>query len=104
MIVREPLSPRLPWAVHLGILAVALLVLPLAPQRQEANGATSTVTLTDEDGPTTKSGSDAQLRDLDRRMKALEQRLDRLMRAMERRTGAPARIAGSAAISAAAWA
>ena len=33
MIVRQPLCPQVPWPVQVGVVVVALLVLPLAPER-----------------------------------------------------------------------
>ena len=88
MIVREPLSPRLPWGIHLGTIVLGLLVLPIAPQRLEAMGSSVEVwpTLTADEPPQGGSGSEPQLRDLDRRLRSLETRMDRVLRALERRS------------------
>ena len=39
MIARQPFCPQVPWPIHLGVVIVALLVLPLAPERLVAQNA-----------------------------------------------------------------
>jgi beta-lactamase regulating signal transducer with metallopeptidase domain len=89
MIVRDPLSPRLPWTLHLGTIVLGLMVLPLAPVRLEAQSSSETVAnlLPDESQATTKPGEDPGLRDLDRRLRALERRMDRVLRSLEEGRG-----------------
>jgi hypothetical protein len=80
MIIRDPLSPRLPWAMHLGTIVLGLLVLPIAPQRLEAQSQ-------DEPKASRRSSEDSDLRGLDRRLRALEERMDRALRGLETRRG-----------------
>jgi beta-lactamase regulating signal transducer with metallopeptidase domain len=84
MIVRQPLCPQVPWPVHLGIVAIGLLVLPLAPERLVAQDP--------EAKPGPKIAADITLvraeqdpsdRDVERRLRALEERMDRLMQKLE---------------------
>jgi bla regulator protein BlaR1 len=98
MIVREPLSPKVPWPLQVGALCLGLLVLPFAPQRLEANNSqndasvavteanvpASTPAFDDEESSETPRATGSQ-RDLERRMQRLEERMDRLMRALESR-------------------
>jgi beta-lactamase regulating signal transducer with metallopeptidase domain len=89
MIVRQPLYPQLPWPVHLVVVVLGLLVLPIAPQRLAAQGS--------EDKPAVALSGDAALvqaqqdpanRDLERRLRSLEERMDRLLQKLETQRGA----------------
>jgi len=87
MIVREPLSPRIPWPIGIGALCLGLLILPLAPGRVQAKpekDLTARVTLDDE-GPAAGAAQDANAQDLEKRMQRLEERMDRLLRTLEGR-------------------
>jgi hypothetical protein len=97
MIVRQPLCPSLPWPVQLGVIVLGLLVLPLAPQRlaaqnsddkSEPEGATDTAVVRAEQDPAD--------RDVERRLRTLEEKMDRLLQKLdgqrgERSEGRPSR-------------
>jgi hypothetical protein len=86
MIVHERLSPRLPWPVHAGTVLLGMLILPMAPQRLQADSPKepeAVAVLADDDA---SDKSSQQLRELERRMTRLEERLDRALRAIETRT------------------
>jgi beta-lactamase regulating signal transducer with metallopeptidase domain len=89
MIVQQPTCPRLSWLVHLGIAALALLVLPLGVQQLQANNLVpdGPVVRTDDDASPDPRPDQDRLRDLDRRLRALETRLDRVLRSVESRSG-----------------
>jgi hypothetical protein len=91
MIVREPLSPRLPWAFQLGTILVGLLVLPVAPLRLDAQSPSEdfrpvVVAEDEQEQPAKTRGQDSDTRDLERRLRRLEQRMDQLLRTLETRT------------------
>jgi hypothetical protein len=88
MIVRQPLCPSLPWPVQLGVIVLGLLVLPLAPQRlaaqnsddkSEPEGATDTAVVRAEQDPAD--------RDVERRLRTLEEKMDRLLQKLDGQRG-----------------
>jgi beta-lactamase regulating signal transducer with metallopeptidase domain len=86
MIVREPMSPRQPWALHLGVLVLGLAVLPIAPQHVEAQApalALGNLLVDEPERPKAKPA--APQSDIERRMRELEARMDRVLRALEAR-------------------
>jgi len=87
MIVREPLSPRIPWPIGIGALCLGLLILPLAPGRLQAKPEKDqTVRFTlDGEEPGAGAPQDANAQDLEKRMQKLEERMDRLLRTLEAR-------------------
>ncbi len=99
MIAREPFCPRLPWAVLVGAVLLAMLVLPVGLQRLEATSpSTQQATLASDDeeqAPDTKAQKPPS-RDLERRLDALEEKMERVLKALEaqqrgtdRRPGGP---------------
>jgi bla regulator protein BlaR1 len=88
MIVKQPFCPQLPWPVHLGVIVLGLLVLPLAPQRLVAQNVKSKPVpeLADDTAPV-RAEQDPADRDVERRLRALEQKMDRLMQMLEGQKG-----------------
>jgi beta-lactamase regulating signal transducer with metallopeptidase domain len=91
MIVQQPPSPRLSWLVHLAIATLGLLVLPLGLQQAQAHNLVPDEPLVrmdnDDEQADPPQNQDRQMRDLDRRLRVLENRLDRVLRSLESRTG-----------------
>jgi beta-lactamase regulating signal transducer with metallopeptidase domain len=84
MIGRQPLYPQLPWPVCLGVIVIALLVLPFAPARLAAQSAeakpASEVSAAE---ALVRAEQDSTDRDLERRLRSLEEKMDRLMQRLE---------------------
>ena len=88
MIVRQPLCPELPWPVHLGVVVLGLLVLPIAPQRLAAQDSEDkAIPGLSKDKALVEAEQDPADRDLERRLRALEQRMDRLLQKLETQRG-----------------
>jgi beta-lactamase regulating signal transducer with metallopeptidase domain/general stress protein YciG len=79
MILRETLSPRVSWRVRLMPILFGMFVLPIAPYHLTATAAEPGVAFDYELG----SQSDREMRDLERRLDALEKKLDRVIGALE---------------------
>jgi bla regulator protein blaR1 len=91
MIVQQPPCPQLSRLFHLGIAALGLLVLPVGLQHLQANNVVPdapVVGTADDDDADAPRDQDRQMRDLDRRLRALETRLDRVLRSLESRAPA----------------
>jgi bla regulator protein BlaR1 len=88
MIVRQPLYPQLPWPVHLGVIVLGLLVLPIAPQRLVAQAPEEKPAFAlSDDTALVQTEQDSSNRDLDRRLRTLEERMDRLLQKLETQRG-----------------
>jgi beta-lactamase regulating signal transducer with metallopeptidase domain len=84
MIVRQPLCPQVPWPIHLGVVVLALLILPLAPERLVAqNPEAKPVPELVGDTVLVQADQDRSDRDVERRLRRLEERMDRLMQKLE---------------------
>jgi bla regulator protein BlaR1 len=73
MIVNSRLCPRLPWPASLAAILAGCLVLPIAPQRLTA------ALMNDDDEKPAQRNPEAKLRELERRMSAIESKLDRIL-------------------------
>ena len=73
MIVNSRLCPRLPWPASLAAILAGCLVLPIAPQRLTA------ALMNDGDEKPAQRNPEAKLRELERRMSAIESKLDRIL-------------------------
>jgi beta-lactamase regulating signal transducer with metallopeptidase domain len=96
MIVRQPSRPWVPWPVQVAAVALGLFVLPLAPERVQAQPS-------DDNAPPDRpvqrqvriqrvaqnDNRDREVRDLERRLDRLERQMERLTRALERQQAAP---------------
>jgi beta-lactamase regulating signal transducer with metallopeptidase domain len=83
MIVRTPLSPRAPWFVHVGAILAGLLLLPVTPLRLEAcNFLPGPLLQGSDDDPPPDTRRD-QVRQLEKRIRGLEDRLEQLLRKLD---------------------
>jgi beta-lactamase regulating signal transducer with metallopeptidase domain len=73
MIVNSRLCPRLPWPACLAAILAGCLVLPIAPQRLTA------ALMNDDDDKPAQRNPENKIRELERRMSAIESKLDRLL-------------------------
>jgi hypothetical protein len=116
MIVQQPPRPWVPWPVQLAAVALGLVVLPLAPQRLQAQAPDDTSPRPerfqklvppepDSTAPRAErfrsllraeqvaqgqpGGRDRDIQDMERRLDRLERQMDRLLRAMERGARGP---------------
>jgi beta-lactamase regulating signal transducer with metallopeptidase domain len=88
MIVRQPLCPQLPWPVHLGVIVIGLLVLPIAPARLAAQGSKEKPAIAvSDDKVLVQAEQDSSNRDVERRLRSLEERMDRLLQKLEAQRG-----------------
>jgi beta-lactamase regulating signal transducer with metallopeptidase domain len=84
MIVREPLYHRLSLPAAVAVILLAMLILPAGPHRLAAETpATPVVAAVPEDPPDDEDRPPS--RDLDRRLRRLENQMDRVLRALESR-------------------
>jgi beta-lactamase regulating signal transducer with metallopeptidase domain len=88
MIVRQPFCPQLPWPVYLGVVVLGSLVLPFTPQRlvaqdPEAKPAAEVV----DNVALVRAEQDTSDRDVERRLRVLEEKMDRLMQKLEAQRG-----------------
>jgi beta-lactamase regulating signal transducer with metallopeptidase domain len=96
MIVNERLSPRLPWPVYLGTVLLGLLILPLAPQRSDAQDADGRLLTVAEGASQTQLVQDTKQQELERRLRVLEERLDKILQSLESRRGPTSETRGRA--------
>lgn len=81
MIVKEPLSPRLPKPLFFAALVWGLLVLPFAPDRVVANSVA-------EENPQASARQSSQ--SVDQRIEAIEKKLDKVLKALDAQSHADA--------------
>jgi bla regulator protein blaR1 len=84
MIVREPLYHRLSLPAAVAVILLGMLILPAGPHRLAAETTATPVVAAAPQDPPDDEGRPPS-RDLDRRMRRLENQMDRLMRALESR-------------------
>jgi beta-lactamase regulating signal transducer with metallopeptidase domain len=88
MIVRQPFCPQLPWPVTLGVVLLGSLVLPWMPQRLAAQNpeAKPTPEVVD-DVAFVRAEQEPADRDVERRLRILEEKMDRLMQKLDAQRG-----------------
>jgi hypothetical protein len=82
MILREPLTHRLAWPAHLAAVLLGLIVLPVSPARLAAEDPDPAPTAQARDDD--RDDAPPATRDVDRRLRALEQKMERVLQALER--------------------
>ena len=88
MIVRKPLYPCLPWPVHVAVIVLGLLVLPCAPHRLVAQNLDSkSAPRLSDDAALVRAEQDPADRDVERRLRILEEKMDRLLQKLEGKPG-----------------
>jgi beta-lactamase regulating signal transducer with metallopeptidase domain len=84
MIVRTPLSPRAPWFVNASLLLAGLAILPVTPLRLDAcNMSGGPIMAGRDDDEKQNDSRQDRIRELERRIRGLEDRLDRVLRKLE---------------------